>query len=88
MLMSLTDDVIDATCARFHVVPDGCSKWRDSADIWFLTPQLGFSNTLAAVLARTRRILATQYLIEKALSLSPLCINGDTLRLPPRIRDA
>ena len=26
MLTSLSDEVIDQTCARFHVVPDGCSE--------------------------------------------------------------
>ena len=26
MLLSLSDEVIDETCGRFHVVPDGCSE--------------------------------------------------------------
>jgi hypothetical protein len=26
MLQSLTDEVIDETCGRFHEVPDGCSE--------------------------------------------------------------
>ena len=26
MMMSLDDDVIDETCERFHIVPDGCSE--------------------------------------------------------------
>lgn len=32
MLVSLTDEVIDETCSRFHVVPDGCSESRYSVD--------------------------------------------------------
>lgn len=45
MLKSLSDDVIDETCARFHSIPDGCSEC--SARAWFARIRVSTDDIIA-----------------------------------------